>query len=410
MKQARLARLLAAALACIPLGPSLAAGAAQLAEPRPLPARSEAAFRTFVETLRDRALAAGISPATCEAALRDLTGPDPRIVAQAQRQSEFSTPIGVYVAGAASRDRVAKGRVLAAQWAPNLAEIERRSGVPSEIVLAVWGLESGYGTQSGTFPVLRTLATLAFIGPRRELFSDEFVAALRILQSESIGRAELLGSWAGAMGQTQFMPSTFLADAIDGDRDGRRDIWRSTPDALASIANLLARHGWTRGQPAAAEVLLPGDLDLTRYRDSFAGWTARRVARADGAALPGSGDASLFLPAGIAGPAFLLGVNFEALRAYNTSDSYALGVSRLADAIAGAGPLARAWPGGATLDGPERLEVQRRLVQRGLYEGVPDGRFGAKTRDAVRLFQTRTGLVADGFADRAVLDALRQAP
>jgi membrane-bound lytic murein transglycosylase B len=369
-----------------------------------------AAFRAFIKALQTRALAAGIAPATFNAATGDLASPDPRIVVRAQRQSEFSQSIGAYVQGAASPDRVAKGRALASRWAPVLDAIERRTGVPREVTLAIWGLESGFGAESGTYPVLQSLATLAFIGPRRDFFTDEFVAALRILEAEPFRAADLKGSWAGAMGQTQFMPSTFLAAAIDQDGDGRRDIWRSVPDSLASIANLLARSGWQAGLPAAFEVVLPAGLDLTVHHRSLAEWSAQQVTRPGGKPLPQAGNASLFLPAGIVGPAFLLTNNFEAVRSYNTSDAYALGVSRLADTLAGGGPLARPWPDTPGLDVAERREVQERLVALGLYAGPPDGRFGAKTRDAVRQFQIARGLAPDGYAGRSVLDSLRQKP
>jgi membrane-bound lytic murein transglycosylase B len=240
------------------------------------------------------------------------------------------------------------------------------------------------------------------------VFRRELIDALRIMQGEHLPPAALTGSWAGAMGQTQFMPSSFLAHAVDGDGDGRRDIWNSAPDVLASIANFIAQSGWQAGLPWGFEIVLPAGMDLSLHRRAFADWGRLGVRRADGKPLPPTGDASLFLPAGIKGPAFLLTDNFEAIRAYNTSDSYALGVGLLADRIGGGGLLTRAWPNQRVLSGDERREVHNRLAALGLYSGTPDGKFGAQTRDAVRRFQLGRGMVPDGYADAAVLEALRR--
>ena len=401
-------------LACL-LG-VLAAGSVPLptaAEPSTPPWPSSrpgeaAAFRAFLDGLWPEAAAAGIPRATFDAALRDLIAPDPKIVAQAKSQSEFSRSISEYVAGAASPERVAKGRALATRWSSVLDNIERRYRVQRDIVLAIWGLESGFGAVSGGFPVVRALATLAFVGQRRDVFRRELIDALRIMQGEHLPPAALTGSWAGAMGQTQFMPSSFLAHAVDGDGDGRRDIWNSAPDVLASIANFIAQSGWQAGLPWGFEIVLPAGMDLSLHRRAFADWGRLGVRRADGKPLPPTGDASLFWPAGIKGPAFLLTDNFEAIRAYNTSDSYALGVGLLADRIGGGGPLTRAWPNQRVLSGDERREVHNRLAALGLYSGTPDGKFGAQTRDAVRRFQLGRGMVPDGYADAAVLEALRR--
>jgi lytic murein transglycosylase len=405
----RVGRLLAVLLGLLAAGSAPRPAAA---EPKPSTASSPpseaAAFRSFLDGLWPEASAAGISRATLDAALRDLTAPDPKIVAQAKGQSEFSRSISEYVAGAASPDRVAKGRALSTRWSPVLDDIERRYRVQRDIVLAVWGLESGFGAASGGFPVVRALATLAFVGERRDVFRRELIDALRIMQGEHLPPAALTGSWAGAMGQTQFMPSSFLAHAVDGDGDGRRDIWNSAPDVLASIANFIAQSGWQAGLPWGFEIVLPAGMDLSLHRRAFADWGRLGVRRADGKPLPPTGDASLFLPAGIKGPAFLLTDNFEAIRAYNTSDSYALGVGLLADRIGGRGPLTRAWPNQRVLSGDERREVHNRLAALGLYSGTPDGKFGAQTRDAVRRFQLGRGMVPDGYADAAVLEALRR--
>jgi hypothetical protein len=231
-----------------------------------------------------------------------------------------------------------------------------------------------------------------------------------MIEKDHVRPAEMLGSWAGAMGQTQFMPSSFLAYAADGDGDGRRDIWASVPDVLASIANFLKEHGWKPGLPWGFEVALPEGFDYAVHRRGFAEWAAAGVKRQDGAEMPRAGEGLLFLPAGARGPAFLLSENFFVIKAYNTSDSYALAVGHLGDRILGAGAVRGAWPKGeAMLGRDERVEVQKRLAERGLLDGDADGRIGFKTRDAVRRFQLNRGLLPDGHADGALLKELRAA-
>lgn len=370
-------------------------------------AKGDGDFAGFLEDLWPSAQAAGISRATFDAALGGLR-PDPKVVALTKKQSEFSRPIWDYVNGAASGQRVAKGRAASAEWDSTFDRIERRYGVPREIVLAVWGMESGFGANTGGMSVIRSLATLASVRYRGDFFRDELIQALRIIQDGHATRDSLKGSWAGAMGQTQFMPSSYAAYAVDEDGDGHPNIWTSVPDALASTANYLRQKGWRPGLPWLVEVALPGQIDLRVNRRGFADWASMGVRRTDGESLPGNGEASLFMPTGIRGPAFLVGDNFEVIRAYNSSDAYALGVGHLANRIAGAGPLVRAWPtSDKALSHPEKAEVQKRLAKLGLYKGDADGRHGGRTREAIREFQGRSGLVADGYADPAVLKALR---
>lgn len=373
------------------------------------PARADPAFERLLHDVGEEAASAGISRPTIEAAFAGLS-PDAAVLAASRRQAEFSRPIGAYVEGAASPGRVGKGRALASRWAVPLATAEARFGVPAGIVLSLWGMESDFGAATGGFGTIRALATLAAAEPRRDLFRSELVAALRILDTGEIEARALLGSWAGAMGQVQFTPSSYLAFAVDADGDGRRDIWGSVPDVLASMANFMAGHGWEPARPWGTEVLLPAGTDLSVHRRPVSDWAALGVTRPGGGALSGADEAQLFLPAGLAGPAFLLGANFEAIRAYNTSDAYALAVGRLADRISGAAAPARAWPTGPVLTQGERQEVHRRLAALGFYAGTPDGKFGALTRDAVRRFQLAHRLVPDGYADAAVLKALRAEP
>ncbi|NNM71305.1 lytic murein transglycosylase [Enterovirga aerilata] len=399
---------LAAAFAL--LGP----GAAEAQRPAPSPSASQGAaarpeaFGRFLESLWPEARSAGVSRATFDEAFRGLE-PDPKVVALTRRQGEFSRPISAYVAGAVSPSRISQGQALAERWRAVLDRVEASYGVPRAVVLAIWASESGYGSSTGGFDTIRSLATLAFAGERRDLFRRELLAALRILEEDHLPRDELKGSWAGAMGQTQFMPSSFLAHAVDGDGDGRRDIWRSTPDVLASIGHFLAQSGWKPGLPWGFEAVLPDGLDLSVHDRDFAEWARLGIRRADGSPMPRGGLGRLFLPAGIGGPAFLLAdENWEAIRAYNTSDAYALAIGLLSDRIGGGPPLSRAWPTGAGLTGDERRELHRRLTSLGFYRGTPDGKFGAQTRDAVRRFQLSRGLLPDGYANRRVLEALRR--
>ncbi|MDB5511665.1 MAG: lytic murein transglycosylase [Enterovirga sp.] len=365
----------------------------------------EAAAR-FVEDLWPEARAAGVSRATFDSALAGLR-PDPKVQALAARQGEFDRPISAYVAGTVSDGRVRQGRALAERWAPVLSGVEQATGVSPAIILAIWAAESGFGSATGGFDTIRSLATLALGESRAAYFRAELIAALRILEEDHIARAALKGSWAGAMGQTQFMPSSFLRHAVDQDGDGRRDIWTSVPDVLGSIGHFFAQSGWKSGLPWGFEARLPAGVDLSVHSRTFAEWRRMGVERADGRPMPGEGLGRLFLPAGIEGPALLLTENWEAIRAYNTSDAYALGIGLLADRIAGGPGLTRPWPAASVLNRDERREVHRRLAAAGLYAGTPDGKFGAQTRDAVRRFQISRGLVADGYADSEVLAALR---
>ena len=373
-------------------------------------AAASPAFQAFVEGLWPDAQARGVSRTTFDTAFRGVV-PDPKIGATTGKQSEFVRPVWHYIAGATAPGTVAKGQAAARQWAPVLAGVERTYSVPSSVILALWGLESGYGASTGGVYTIRALATLAFAGNRRELFRQELLAALQILEQDHIARDAMLGSWAGAMGQTQFMPSSFLKFAVDGDGDGRRDIWTSVPDALASTANFMQQKGWDPSLPWGFEVVLPEGFDWRTVSAGFPQWASLGVRRADGRAMPPRGEGALFLPAGVKGPALLITANFEVIRAYNTSDAYALGVGFLSDRIAGLGPLRASWPvNDPILTLAERAEVQKRLAALALYDGATDGKVGPKSRDSVRRFQLSRGLVADGYMSPAVLAALRTAP
>ncbi|NGM36572.1 lytic murein transglycosylase [Methylobacterium sp. DB0501] len=365
-------------------------------------------FRVFVEELWPVAQGRGVSRATFDAAFRGVT-PDPAVLARLRRQGEFGRPVWEYLTGAVSTGRIARGRAEAARRADILARIEAAYGVPGPVLLAFWGIESDFGASAGTMPVIRALATLAEARHRGELFRDELLAALEILEHHDVAPERMRGSWAGAMGQTQFLPSAYLRAAVDFDGDGRRDIWDSAPDALASIASFLAQAGWRRELPWGVAVTLPAGFDLARYRGPFADFARRGVRAIDGAALPETGEASLFLPGGAGGPAFLITANFEAIRAYNTSDSYALAVGHFSDRIAGGPALAAPWPTGPRLDQAGLAALQRGLSAGAFYDGPFDGRAGPKLREAVRRYQIAAGLPADGYATPALLEHLRGA-
>ncbi|HEY8384567.1 MAG TPA: lytic murein transglycosylase [Microvirga sp.] len=396
--------LLASVLA---FGPALLAGEAQAQNPAQTAPQGD--FRRFVEGLWPEAQARGVSRATFDQAFRGVA-PDPKIIALTKKQSEFVRPIWEYINGAISNERLTRGRQLAEQYADTLNAVERAYGVPRSVVLGVWGMETNFGSFTGSIYVIRALATLAFTGYRGEFFRGELLTALQILEQDHIDRDAMLGSWAGAMGQTQFMPSSFMKFAVDGNRDGKRDIWGTIPDALASTANYLKEQGWQAGLPWGFEVELPDGFDFRNLRQGFSAWQGLGLRRVDGKPLPRSGEASLYLPGGARGPAFLVTENYAVIKTYNSSDAYAMGVAHLGDRLMGGRAIQGAWPvSEPQLDKDQRQEVQRRLAALGHYEGETDGKLGSKSREAVRAFQLQRGLVADGYASVALLKELRAA-
>jgi lytic murein transglycosylase len=400
-----------AVLAAMCLGPLSAPAWAQAAQPNTQLASVMQAlqpeFQRFLEALWPEARARGVSADTFNQAFAGVT-PDPKIVALSQSQSEFVRPIWDYIAGAAAPARVAKGQEAADELASLLDAVENYYGVPKGVVLGIWGMETNFGRFTGNTYVVRALATLAFIRYRGDYFRRELLTALDILEENHIAASKMLGSWAGAMGQTQFMPTSFVKYAVDGDRDGKRNIWTSMPDALASTANYLRQQGWQPGLPWGFEVELPERFDFRHQRHPFSDWSRLGVRRVDRKNMPRSGEATLFLPAGAKGPAFLVTANYDVIKAYNSSDAYALGVAHLGDRIYGGRPIEGEWPKHEPiLDKEQREEVQRRLAALGFYAAEADGRFGSKTREAVRRFQLRRGLKPDGYANLALLKELR---
>ena len=371
-------------------------------------ASGDAAFDAFVASAWPPAQAAGVSRETFARETAGLT-PDPAIKAQPAKQGEFSLAMHSYIAQVVNARKVSIGRSRALSLSDTLANIEQRYGVPSEICLAIWGIESGYGPTQGGHDILRSVATLAVRKHRADFYRDEFVAALVLLQN-GMPRENLTGSWAGAMGQPQFTPSSYLKFAVAYSGGGQADIWNSSADALASIANFLKGSGWNPAVPAVMEVTVPQDFDWKPVDLDLAQWRRLGFARADGEALPASGAASLFLPEGAAGPAFLITENWEVIRQYNTSDAYALAVALLAERIGGASGLRRGWPKGyVSMSLTDRSRAQKLLVAKGLYSGATDGKIGRGTRNAVHEFQLSAGMLpADGLLTPAVLKRLQQ--
>lgn len=377
-----------------------------------VPAAAADSFDRCLSQLRQQASGHGVSPATFDRHTRGLA-PDREVVGFLDAQPEFRTPIWDYMAGLVDEERVVDGRARFARWAPTLAAIEREFGVDPAVVVAVWGVETDYGRTVGRRPLVTSLSTLSCFGRRQEFFRGELFAALKILQEGHVAPERLVGSWAGAFGHTQFMPSTFRRLAVDFDGDGRRDLMDSIPDALASTANYLRRAGWRAGETWGVEVVLPSGFNTQQAgrnnKLAVSEWARRGVRRTDGRALSG-GDrrAGLILPAGREGPAFLVFRNFDALHSYNPAESYALAIAHLADRIRGGGPFVTPWPtDDPGLSRAERREVQRRLIERGFAVGEVDGILGSSTRKAIREWQQGRGLEADGRAGRKLLNRLR---
>lgn len=375
-------------------------------------AADDAAFASCLAGLRGEAIAKGVRGEVFDAHAAGLA-PDMAVIGFLDAQPEFVTPIWDYLAALVDAERIADGREMLERWAPVLARVEAEYGVDAATVVAVWGVESNYGRNFGTRPLLNSLSTLSCFGRRQGFFRGEFFTTLRIIQDGHVAPERLTGSWAGAFGHTQFMPSTFMRLAVDFDGDGRRDLIDSVPDALASTANFLKRAGWRSDLPWGFEVRLPRGMDTSdagrRNKQPMAEWAARGVRRADGSALPAGGaPAGLMLPAGREGPAFLVTRNFDALYSYNAAESYGLAIAHLSDRLRGAGSFVTAWPtDDPGLSRAERRELQQLLIERGHDIGAADGMIGARTREALKQEQLRLGLTADGRAGQRALVALR---
>jgi lytic murein transglycosylase len=386
------------------------------ASPPPIAASADDAalrqgFARWVADFRAAARAAGIGEATLQLAFDDVQFL-PRVIELDRAQPEFTRTVWDYLDNTVTPQRVALGQDKLLQIRAEGDAAAARYGVPPGIVVAIWGMESNYGSNFGSTPTIDALATLGFEGRREDWARRELLAALKILEQGDIDRAHMIGSWAGAMGQTQFLPSNFLAYAVDADGDGRRDIWGSMADVTASTANFLSRSGWQAGQPWGVEVQLPAGFDHGRadssVRQSSAQWAAEGVRTMDGRPLPEMADGMILLPAGARGPAFLVGTNFRAILRYNNSTSYALAVGLLSQRLAGGPGVQAPWPRDLTaLSRSQLLELQTALNQRGFASGTPDGVMGPATRDGLRRYQRTVGLPADGYPSEEMLERLR---
>ena len=392
---------------------------AQQAQPAPPPAAptaDPAAYRACLAEIRPDALKRGVQGALYDTQTAALS-PDASVLPLLDAQPEFKTPIWDYMASLVDQERIDDGMAAMATWKADLARAQQQYGVDVATIAAVWGVESNFGQNLGGRPLLTSLSTLSCFGRRQAYFRGEFFSVLRILQDEHVAADRLNGSWAGAFGQTQFMPSTYLRLAVDFDGDGRRDLVDSVPDALGSTANFLKQAGWQPNLEWGFEVKLPENLDTSnagrKNKKPMSAWAAQGVRRVDGSALPG-GDTSvgLLLPAGPKGPAFLVTRNFDAIYSYNAAESYALAIAHLSDRLRGGMPFVTAWPtDDPGLSRAERRQLQEMLVARGYDIGKPDGVIGARTREALQTVQRELGLApADGRAGRKTLNALRAKP
>lgn len=375
--------------------------------------RADAAnFHQCLNRLWPLAARRHVSRATYVAATKDLT-PDLRIMDLMDNQPEFTKSFWDYLDILVTDERIEQGRELLAKYDKTFDAVEKAYGVDRYTLAAVWGVETKYGAVAGERPVLRSTATLACIGRRQKFFRNEFLDALEIVQHGDVPADKLVGSWAGAFGPTQFMPSSFKRYAIDFDRDGRRDVVGSVPDMLASTAYNLRKVGWASGETWGYEVVVPANFDFRladRHRTMpIREWMRLGITRVQGKQFPRPDDqAYLLVPAGVQGPSFLMLHNFRVIMRYNPAEAYALAIGHLADRLRGGGPFAQDWPRyERVLSRDERLELQQHLARHGYDVGEPDGQLGAKTRAAIRQFQAQVGQVPDGFASSAVLERLR---
>lgn len=381
----------------------------------PPPATNPQEFSAWLADFRAEASAKGISTSTLDTAFAGVTAPIPRVIELDRSQPEFVQTFTQYMSRRMSDARIRRGQQMLVQHRDLFARIQQQFGVQPQYLVAFWALESNFGGETGGFSVINALATLAHDPRRAQMFRDELMVALRIIQDGHIAAADMTGSWAGAMGQCQFMPSVFANYAMDGDGDGRINIWTSVPDVMFSAANFLSKSGWKNDERWGREVTLPAGFDYalagTTVRKTVNEWTALGVTRADGSAL-GNSDipASLIVPAGANGPAFLAYNNFRTTMVWNRSTFYAISVGHLADRFLGEGPIRRMLADEKALARADVEEMQMLLNGLGIDAGTPDGVLGTRTREAVRSYQLQNNLTADGYPSYEILELLRGAP
>ncbi len=371
------------------------------------PARAEdQSFAAFTNELWPDAQAKGIMRSTFDPAMSSVT-PDQRVIAATKRQPEYGKPVGTYINDIVSPGRITRGIAKGKEWAKTFDEVEKKFAVERWVLLALWGMETDYGAARDKWDVFRSLATLAYVKYRHPYFRNELIVAMSIMQNGHFGRDQMVSSWAGAMGQTQFMPSNVVDYAIDFSGDGKSDIWNNVPDVLASTGNYLHKGNWKHGLPWGFEVTVPKGFDYMRSRGTFADWHKLGMRRADGKLLAGEIKSILFFPAGSAGPAFLVTENFDVLKEYNNSDAYAIAVGYLADRMAGGAPIKTAWP---TDDRPlsrdARIALQKKLSALGYKVSDFEGHVDFDLRDNIRAEQSKLGLVPDGNPTAMFLEKL----
>ena len=378
------------------------------------PAFADVKFEAFIQSLWPLAKQAGISRPLFDRAFAGITEPDPAVLKLASNQPEFNSTTSAYLAKAVTPIRIETGQRMKAEEAKLLSAIERKYGVDRHILLGIWGMESNFGKDKGSMKVMRSLATLMYSGRRKKFAREQFVAALKILKRGVVKPETFTGSWAAAMGHTQFIPTSYLSYAVDWTGDGTKDIWNSKEDALASTANYLAKAGWKLDRPWGWEVNLPDTFNRalvgrSKWR-SVAAWEKLGLARADGKAFQSpQADAFVMVPQGMEGPRFLVTRNFLSIMDYNLSHSYALAVGHLGDRIRGMGPILARWPDvDFDLSFEQRIDLQRRLSSKGFETGGDDGRFGARTYEAIIAYQKSAGLPLDGTPSVKLLEHLKR--
>jgi len=372
-----------------------------------VPARAQdQSFAAFTAELWTDAQAKAITRATFDTALKGVT-PDQRVIAATKRQPEYGKPMGDYVNAIVSNRRIADAQLKAREWVKTFDAVEKKFEVERWVLLALWGMESDFGTEKDRWDVFRSLATLAYVKYRDPYFRNELLVAMQIMQNSRLPREKMVSSWAGAMGQTQFMPSNFVDYAIDFSGDGRADIWSNVPDVLASTANYLRKWKWNPALPWGFEVTVPKSFDYMRSRANFTEWEALGVRRADGKQFPSSGQGILFFPSGADGPGFIVTENFDVLKEYNNSDAYAIAVGHLADRIHGGGLIKAAWPkDDRQLSRDARIALQRKLSALGYKVNEFEGHIDFDLRDNIRAEQKKLGMVPDGTPTLLLLDRL----
>ena len=370
------------------------------------PSGNATQFEAFLNELWPQAKARGITRATFDVAFAGIT-PDPRVIAAIDRQPEFNEPMGNYLSTIVAPGNIAVGMHKASQWSSILGAVEKRFGVDRPIIVAIWGMESSYGAEKDRWDLFRSLATLAEIKFRQPFFRDELLTALEILQDGHLTRDRLTSSWAGAMGQPQFMPSTFEKYAVDFSGDGVADVWTNVPDVLSSMANYLHDKGWQLGVPWGFEVVVPHGFEYRRSRATYPEWLKLGVRRADNATFPADGVGILFFPSGSSGPAFIATDNYSVIKQYNNSDAYALAVGLLADRLQGQRPMRAAWPRDEhPISRQSRIALQQKLAGLGYKMNDFEGHIDFDMRDSIRDVQVKLSMIPDGYPNQALLQAL----